>query len=795
MFNINKNSITFKTISMFFISFSLFIIFIVLSVDYIFTKSYKNLIMEKISIIEKNINPSLALNLSYQFNTAVNEIGKKAILNNDVLLVQIESTSLVKPLIFTKDIFNIKEYKNRGEFISKTVLTDPTTELSIGYMTIVYSKKSYDELMYDFYTLLSYGLIFFISSITILLYFLYKSLKPLTDLAISLENFNPYSPRKLPCKNDIPRKDEIGSIKISANIMIDNILTFIENEQKMRVEIKKKEAHLRDAQAIAKVGSWEYNISTKKLKLSDEMYKILMLNKTEELKWTDFLHYIVNSDYNIVLNAIEKAIKENLEFNIKYSIQLDNQRIIHVQTKGHINNSVVTNPVITAVTLDITQDVRNQEMIEKLAYYDSLTGVANRLLLKDRIKKALQQAKRNENKLAIMFLDLDHFKLINDTLGHEIGDKLLIHVSQLLENLIRESDTLARIGGDEFVILFPIVNSTNDVENIAKKILSTLQEKHDIDGHKLFVTTSVGISMFPDNSKDVENLIKDADTAMYEAKNSGRNSYALYTESMGNHISKQLELEQDLAEAIKNPEQIQVYYQPKIFAMDNSIYGAEALVRWHHPTKGIIYPDQFIHIAESTGMMIELGNIITKKAIAQTKKWHNDGYTSLKIAINLSSRQFQDSNLSNFIKETIEEYSIDPNNLEFEITESLSMSNLDDTLQTLQTLKNIGLSISIDDFGTGHSSLAYLKKFPLDTLKVDRSFVMDIVEDEEDRVIVETIINMAHSLGLKVVAEGVEEIEHIELLKEMKCDLFQGYYYSKPITSLEFTNYLNNYKS
>jgi len=795
MFNINKNSITFKTISMFFISFSLFIIFIVLSVDYIFTKSYKNLIMEKISIIEKNINPSLALNLSYQFNTAVNEIGKKAILNNDVLLVQIESTSLVKPLIFTKDIFNIKEYKNRGEFISKTVLTDPTTELSIGYMTIVYSKKSYDELMYDFYTLLSYGLIFFISSITILLYFLYKSLKPLTDLAISLENFNPYSPRKLPCKNDIPRKDEIGSIKISANIMIDNILTFIENEQKMRVEIKKKEAHLRDAQAIAKVGSWEYNISTKKLKLSDEMYKILMLNKTEELKWTDFLHYIVNSDYNIVLNAIEKAIKENLEFNIKYSIQLDNQRIIHVQTKGHINNSVVTNPVITAVTLDITQDVRNQEMIEKLAYYDSLTGVANRLLLKDRIKKALQQAKRNENKLAIMFLDLDHFKLINDTLGHEIGDKLLIHVSKLLENLIRESDTLARIGGDEFVILFPIVNSTNDVENIAKKILSTLQEKHDIDGHKLFVTTSVGISMFPDNSKDVENLIKDADTAMYEAKNSGRNSYALYTESMGNHISKQLELEQDLAEAIKNPEQIQVYYQPKIFAMDNSIYGAEALVRWHHPTKGIIYPDQFIHIAESTGMMIELGNIITKKAIAQTKKWHNDGYTSLKIAINLSSRQFQDSNLSNFIKETIEEYSIDPNNLEFEITESLSMSNLDDTLQTLQTLKNIGLSISIDDFGTGHSSLAYLKKFPLDTLKVDRSFVMDIVEDEEDRVIVETIINMAHSLGLKVVAEGVEEIEHIELLKEMKCDLFQGYYYSKPITSLEFTNYLNNYKS
>jgi len=795
MFNINKNSITFKTISMFFISFSLFIIFIVLSVDYIFTKSYKNLIMEKISIIEKNINPSLALNLSYQFNTAVNEIGKKAILNNDVLLVQIESTSLVKPLIFTKDIFNIKEYKNRGEFISKTVLTDPTTELSIGYMTIVYSKKSYDELMYDFYTLLSYGLIFFISSITILLYFLYKSLKPLTDLAISLENFNPYSPRKLPCKNDIPRKDEIGSIKISANIMIDNILTFIENEQKMRVEIKKKEAHLRDAQAIAKVGSWEYNISTKKLKLSDEMYKILMLNKTEELKWTDFLHYIVNSDYNIVLNAIEKAIKENLEFNIKYSIQLDNQRIIHVQTKGHINNSVVTNPVITAVTLDITQDVRNQEMIEKLAYYDSLTGVANRLLLKDRIKKALQQAKRNENKLAIMFLDLDHFKLINDTLGHEIGDKLLIHVSQLLENLIRESDTLARIGGDEFVILFPIVNSTNDVENIAKKILSTLQEKHDIDGHKLFVTTSVGISMFPDNSKDVENLIKDADTAMYEAKNSGRNSYALYTENMGNHISKQLELEQDLAEAIKNPEQIQVYYQPKIFAMDNSIYGAEALVRWHHPTKGIIYPDQFIHIAESTGMMIELGNIITKKAIAQTKKWHNDGYTSLKIAINLSSRQFQDSNLSNFIKETIEEYNIDPNNLEFEITESLSMSNLDDTLQTLQTLKNIGLSISIDDFGTGHSSLAYLKKFPLDTLKVDRSFVMDIVEDEEDRVIVETIINMAHSLGLKVVAEGVEEIEHIELLKEMKCDLFQGYHYSKPITSLEFTNYLKNYES
>jgi len=794
MLKINKDSITFKTISVFSISILIFLSFILLSVEYIFSKGYKDLMTEKISIIEKNIAPSLSLNLSYQFLTAVNEIGNKAILDNDVLLLKIESSFLDKALTFSRNKKTIKEFENSGEFLSKTILIDPTTESQIGTMTLVYSKKSYDKFMNNFYTILAFSTLFFILSITVLLSFFYKSLQPLSDLAQSLENFNPYSPKKLPCKEDFT-KNEISSIKTSANVMIENILTFIDTEQELKIEIKKKEAHLKNAQAIAKVGSWGYDTADKKLTLSDEMYKILKIENQKYIKWLEFLDYIVDTDYKIVSDTIEKSVKRGSEFNIKYSIQLNNGEIIHVQTKGYADTEANIYPSITAVTLDITQEIKNQKMIEKLAYYDSLTGVANRLLFKDRLTKALQHARRNSNKLAVIFLDLDHFKLINDTLGHEVGDKLLIYVSNLLGNLIRESDTLARIGGDEFVILLPTVKTVSDAQNIAQKIVSALQIKHTVDNHQLFITTSVGISIYPDNSLDVDNLIKDADTAMYEAKNSGRNSYKLYKKSMGNHISNQLELEQDLVEAIKNPEQIQVYYQPKIYAISNKIYGAEALVRWKHPTKGLIFPDEFINIAESTGMMIELGNIITQKALAQTKEWHNNGFENLKIAINLSSRQFQDSNLSSFIESMIKEYKINPHNIEFEITESLSMSNLDETLRTLQTLKNIGLSISIDDFGTGHSSLSYLKKFPIDTLKVDRSFVMDIVDDEEDRIIVETIITMAHSLGLKVVAEGVEEKEHIELLKEMKCDLFQGYYYSKPITDLEFTKYLNNYKS
>lgn len=443
--------------------------------------------------------------------------------------------------------------------------------------------------------------------------------------------------------------------------------------------------------------------------------------------------------------------------------------------------------------MDITADIENKKIIEKLTYYDALTGLANRVLLKDRMAQSIQIANRNSKKAAVIFLDLDHFKLINDTLGHSVGDDLLIYIAKLLKEQLRASDTLSRLGGDEFVILLPSIENETDIYNVVKKIQTALQIKHTINTHQLYITSSIGFSIYPEHGDNCDTLIRNADTAMYEAKNSGRNKYQIYSQNMGNYIDKQLNLEQDLMDAVKSKSQIEVYYQAKVDAQSKIIKGAEALVRWNHPTKGLIFPDDFIYIAESTGLMIELGNIITEEAIATIQELNQQNILGLKIAINLSARQFQDSNLVPFISSMLEKYSIDPAQVEFEITETISMSNMNNTLRILSELRAIGVSIAIDDFGTGHSSLAYLKKFPIDTLKIDQSFVMGIVDDEEDRVIVQTIISMAHSLEVKTVAEGVETLEHVTMLQNMECDLLQGYFYSKPISKKDFFNYLENY--
>lgn len=280
---------------------------------------------------------------------------------------------------------------------------------------------------------------------------------------------------------------------------------------------------------------------------------------------------------------------------------------------------------------------------------------------------------------------------------------------------------------------------------------------------------------------------------MYEAKNDGRNKYKFFSQSMGNFISKQMEIEQDLRNAVKNRSELEIYYQPKIDTYNNFISGAEALIRWNHPSKGLMFPDEFINIAESTGLMLEMGEWIIEECISQVDRWNRSGLVGLKIAINLSARQFQDSDLIPFISSMIKKYKVDPSQLEFEITESLSMSNIEGTLKTLTHMKNIGVSISIDDFGTGYSSLSYLKKFPVNIVKIDKSFVMDITSDEEDKIIVQTIISMAHSLGFRTVAEGVETLEHVKLLKEMECDQLQGYHFSKAVTKDEFENFLKDY--
>jgi len=647
--------------------------------------------------------------------------------------------------------------------------------------------------MQNFYKWFGIGIFIFFIMMLILGYILYNSLKHLTTLAIAFEEFNPSKPKNFFL--NATTKDEISTITKSANKMSKKLVTYITDNKALNLAILQKEAHLKEAQRIASVGSWEYDVLKAKLILSDEIYRMIGLKIDTDIKWDDFLNYISKDDFTTVVKIINNSIIDGSDFNIKYALTLKNENNIHLQTKGKVEKKQDGSIKVTAVSMDITNDIKNKKIIEKLAYYDSLTGLANRILLKDRMHKAIQNAKRKDEKLTVMFLDLDHFKLINDTLGHSVGDELLIYISELLKSSIRESDTLSRIGGDEFIILLPSIQSLDDANMIASKIQKLLRNKHNIGSHELFLTSSIGVALYPENGDNIDELIRNADTAMYEAKNGGRNTFRLYSQSMGNYIDKQMHLEQDLVHAVKNRDEIEVYYQAKVDTISNSISGAEALVRWNHPENGIIYPDNFIYIAESTGLMIELGNIVIEKAIAELHKWHKQGFSELKIAINLSARQFQDSNLPVFISTILDRYKTDPKYIEVEITETISMTNMNNTLRILNELKAIGVSIAIDDFGTGHSSLAYLKKFPIDTLKIDKSFIMGIDASSEDKIIAQTIISMSHSLGFKTVAEGIETSLHVEMLKEMGCDELQGYYFSKPITKDKFIKFLQEYKS
>lgn len=788
---INFNSIVFKSLTIIIISISVFAIYVSSNAKSIFEEAYLNVINQKMSIIEKSITPSIALNLSYGFDKSITEILKVAFNNTDILLLKVESDRLANEIIFSKENKTLSELESQSQFISNINLLDPVTDETIGKLVFVYSNDSYNEYMKKFYKWLASGVVLLMISIIAISAYVYNSLKDLSVLENSLKNFNPAEPKLI--EIDIKSKNEIASITSSANIMINNISKYINYSKALNQKISEQQKHLKDAQRIAHVGSWEYNIITKQLILSDEMYRMINKRSNSKIKWEEFLDYIAPKDKEYITSVFDKAIINGSIFDLKYSIITENNTHINLHTAGKVRKKANGSAKLTSVSRDITEDVKNKETIEQLAYYDSLTKLPNRLLLKDRTHKALQNAQREGKKVALIFLDLDHFKLINDTLGHSTGDDLLVYVSKTLKNQLRESDTIARLGGDEFVILLHSVNNIKDAEFIANKLLNSLRGRHTIGLHQLYITTSIGISIYPDNSKDMNELITNADTAMYDAKNDGRNNYKIYSKDMGNYISKQMSTEQDLRIAIKNEAELELYYQPKIDSKTNIISGAEALIRWNHPENGLMYPDEFIEVAESTGMILEMGKWIISSAIMQVKEWNKLGFTNLKVAINLSPRQFQDKDLVELIKTSMNIHEILPHQLEFEVTETMSMSNIENTLRTLQELKELGVTLAIDDFGTGYSSLSYLKRFPVNTLKIDKSFVIDMTEDEEDRTIVQTIISMAHTLGFQTVAEGVESQKHADILKDMGCDELQGYHFSRPIPKDKFTKYLQDY--
>jgi diguanylate cyclase (GGDEF)-like protein/PAS domain S-box-containing protein len=435
--------------------------------------------------------------------------------------------------------------------------------------------------------------------------------------------------------------------------------------------------------------------------------------------------------------------------------------------------------------VDITERKQAAEQIQYLAYYDAVTGLPNRTLLEDRLSKALASARRRKEKIAVIFLDLDQFKIINDSLGHTAGDLLLKEVASRLKTWLREQDTVARLGGDEFVLVLNAVKEIGDAAVAAKRILDTMAAPFSLQGRSLSISCSLGISIFPDHGDDPAAMIQNADTAMYCAKDNGRNTFQFFTSEMNAQVLERLNLETSLRFALERNE-LFLMYQPQMDISTGAITGAEALLRWQHPELGLVPPDKFIRIAENSGLIVPIGEWVMRTACLQARQWQDQGLPAIPVAVNVSAVQFRQEGFLNLVKKVLHDTGLPPQYLELELTESLIMSNADVILSALRELKDIGVKLSIDDFGTGYSSLSYLRHFPVYKLKVDRSFVRDVTANADGAAITSTIISMAKSLNLKVIAEGVESEEQVSFLSRHRCDEIQGYYFSKPLREEDF---------
>lgn len=454
---------------------------------------------------------------------------------------------------------------------------------------------------------------------------------------------------------------------------------------------------------------------------------------------------------------------------------------------------------VLANIVDVSVRMQAEQRIKHLAYRDSLTDLPNRVLLRDRVEQSISVAHREGINIALLFLDLDHFKNINDSLGHAVGDWILKEVAQRLSYPLREMDTVGRLGGDEFLIVLP-GNDADAAAHVAQKLLSETRKPYVHKSRSLTLTPSIGIAVYPKDGTNFDDLLKAADTAMYRAKDEGRNAYRFYTEEMNQAVFQRMVLESNLHRAIENNEFL-LHYQPKFDLNHQTLIGIEALVRWNQPEMGMISPGQFIPVAEASGLIMDIGKWVIEEACRQIRAWEDQGLPSVRVAVNFSPRQFAARNIVELVTDTLQKFGLGGEVLEMEITESLLAQDMEYTMEALQTLRILGIHVAVDDFGTGYSSLSYLKRFPIDRLKIDQSFVRDLETDPNDRAIATAVVTLGHSLGMRVIAEGVETAQQMEILRKMGCDEIQGYYLGQPMSAddmrmllqkTEMTEYANN---
>lgn len=561
-------------------------------------------------------------------------------------------------------------------------------------------------------------------------------------------------------------------------------------------ELKRSEERYRLAVEGVNDGIWDWDGRDGKLFMSGRSRMILGFDTDQEYfsidKWFGIIH---PDDQNRFVRTLNKYITEpqKRHLQIDYRVKTADGQEKWVRTRGMAIWDEGGIPVRAAGSItNITEQRLLDEKIHQLAYYDSMTGLPNRTLLMDRFVVASAAAQRKNRNVAVFFLDLDNFKTINDTLGHSYGDELLMKVGDKLKVKLRRSDTIARLGGDEFIILQSNVKNRDEVNRLADRLMDIFKHPWLLDHREFYVTASIGISVYPDDGSDLHELMKNADAAMYRAKETGRNNYQIYTPELNLRIMERLRIENHLRKATDRNEFV-LYYQPQIDLKSGQVVCAEALIRWSNPTIGWIMPDSFIQIAEEIGLINNIGEWVLHTACKQLYIWHIEGFNSLKISVNLSAKQFQQPNLVEMISGIIKETQVKAEWLELEITESVAMQDLEHTIVTMERFKEMGIGVSLDDFGKGYSSLNYLKLLPITNLKIDKTFIHGITGNSKQAKIAKALISLAHNMDLTVTAEGVENRTQLEFLINEGCDIAQGYLFSKPelAEDLELTSYIS----
>ncbi|ADU32043.1 sensor domain-containing protein [Evansella cellulosilytica] len=565
-----------------------------------------------------------------------------------------------------------------------------------------------------------------------------------------------------------------------------DITTEVQLQSQIQQQFHQFRSLLKNSSSVNCILSAEGNVMYR----SPSIEKVLGY-KPEELAGPFFT--IVHPDEHDYVRSRFENLLENPDKPQKLDVRLrhkeGNWRTVHV-----IANNRMDDPHIEGVIInyhDVTEMREAQQKIHHMAYHDYLTDLPNRRYFEEQLEAELQDAKTNRSKLAVLFIDIDRFKFINDTLGHHVGDKALKEIAEMLVSLVSEKDLIARMAGDEFMILVPHIEALDYVKELADSILKRMESPIVFDHYELFVTGSIGISTYPESGEDISVILKNADLAMYKAKETKENSFEFFTPEMEENSYKNFALQNDLRRAITNNE-FELYYQPKVSASTEKVVGVEALIRWNHPTLGMVSPGHFIPIAEDTGLIVPIGEWVFDAVCKQVKRWENTGFPPLVVSLNFSAIQMLQKGLVTKVKNLLEKNQVEGHWIEVEMTESLILEHDNDILNKLEGLKQLGIHIAIDDFGTGYSSLSYLKKYKFNTIKLDKSFINDIHTSADNQAIITFIIQLSNQLNMKVVAEGVEIKEQHDILQKLNCDELQGFYFSRPKPVKEFEELLLN---